>query len=67
MGLEGKPIPGSRPAEVKRVTENIVLEKRMWYPVPWALKQAIYDVVEEERTFEPEYQSVHEKFLSSRS
>ncbi|PFH50635.1 hypothetical protein AMATHDRAFT_60777 [Amanita thiersii Skay4041] len=34
---------GTLPAQRKRVTEYLVLEKRMWYDGPWIFREQLYD------------------------
>ena len=34
---------GIVPAEKRRVTEYLVLEKRMWYDAPWVIREQMYN------------------------
>ncbi|KAF8636909.1 hypothetical protein AX17_003160 [Amanita inopinata Kibby_2008] len=36
-------VQGTVPAERKRVTEYLVLEKRMWYDGPWVFREQMYE------------------------
>lgn len=35
--------PGTFPAERRRVTEYLVIEKRMWYDGPWVFREQVYE------------------------
>jgi len=40
----GKSGRGNVAAERKRVTEYLVLEKRMWYDGPWTFREQLWEV-----------------------